>query len=1032
MTPNHWTLHPIAAAVMALSIATPVASAVPQGAVLSFAPGANRLPVTTVERTEFKAGQRFQTGPGEVRELLFPDGTSVTLAPNTEVLLEALGGPPPAGGLVLRVNQGLVRIVGGTGNDAAPNVVLTAAERINLNAASAVIGVGADGSTRANLLVGGTLAMSRGSADQSVNRPGFGLLATPDQKAPTGPARQDESAYVGDIALLGTRQLAGQGSDDPADSAVLLAAASGTQNGDGRFTDSSENRPPPPQIGGFSDLSGGTNGSGAGDRFAAGDGRDPNLATTLPTQANNDRRSLVQDRDNAERVFDTTENAFIATESARQRSPTTSRLYSSEQAFSQSVSTDDTENPRGLTQSDNTTIPKALGYVFFNDFDTDNNYNQAGLILNGQDNFSSRSHVYWNDSGYSSEFSSLIINNLTDYWPSNSGDVERASLNSSNCGAGSNCPTGLGSGRQRQGHMFVGGGATGDSTNAQIAILQAGFSFVQADGSPLTGGAVVGAVAVRADDNFLLIEVRPATDTPNSSTIDPTRSERFLFATGNVDRRLENTWRASSAIDRFFISAGLENFEQKANRTVASGIRAFMRNETALGLNAPELNDNGIRTFFDSGVFVVNPASTDASALLHADFGMSGAGPAQKSTISATIGLVRYLPVPPDGVLPASYNVETSARTVGSSSDARTNTTNTGTAAITSPWASTSAGGGNPALARDGYAGYLVLENYVPEESGQAVLTGGTEQTIGGASQSYAALRLATGTGQVTPVSRTSQTLTGWAGGLAERAGSGSNPNLVVPVGTAEPGNLSIQTNSDTNRVQATVDLSGYDRVTLGGLGASTTQPSAFVDDKRFAAGNTAAALVSADVLRRNPSDPLPTALQSIGEPYAHLQWGFFFGDIPVAGSSDHLHMGTWVAGREFLRVDLPRAGQATYTGHAIGNVTDGAAPYTAVGTYRNTWDFARGSGTANLAFDGATYTGTTRLKTTGTGAGFDGALAGNGRTGGVIGSFYGPRAGSANAPAAVGGRFVIQQGTAYRASGTFGAEQSPPRPPIP
>ena len=115
----------------------------------------------------------------------------------------------------------------------------------------------------------------------------------------------------------------------------------------------------------------------------------------------------------------------------------------------------------------------------------------------------------------------------------------------------------------------------------------------------------------------------------------PDSTARYLFATGDVDGRLNSSFKKEFSVDQFFISSGLENFEQKdQGKTVADGIRAFLRNETGLGLNLA-----------DTGLLVVNPgpeSSATQSALLHADFGLQGTGSDQKSTISVTIGNVEY------------------------------------------------------------------------------------------------------------------------------------------------------------------------------------------------------------------------------------------------------------------------------------------------------------------------------------------------------------------------------------------------------
>jgi hypothetical protein len=560
----------------------------------------------------------------------------------------------------------------------------------------------------------------------------------------------------------------------------------------------------------------------------------------------------------------------------------------------------------------------------------------------------------------------------------------------------------------------------------------------------------------REPDNFLLIQVRPdqVCGVPPCPGLDPARPERFIFATGNVDggrlkvlkadgtNALNADFKNTFAVDRFFISAGLpENFDPKnlKDATVDSGIRAFLRMPTGLGLNLA-----------DSGLFVVNNGPnlpTNApNGFLHADFGMQGTGGSQRSTISVTLGNVTYdLPQPCSGCI-LQYDAVASGRTIGSSHGI-TNGGQVGTVAVSSPLMSTSFGGGNPQINRAGYAGYFVLENYAPPCDGAAIcdqdvanqhikLPGGAEHALGSSTAndtSYAMLRLATGTaGQVPVGSRSNATLTGWAGGMAEKENGPGQLLTYAPIGTGtSPGNFVVTTDADNNRVRADVQVSGHAPMTLGG----PDNPSAMIDDDRFAAANASVAMVNANVLRDSGGN-LPASLNlPNGQPipkYQYLQWGFIFGDTPGTAPGidlEHLHMGTWVAGRPSDPGQLPTSGTASYSGHAIGNVANGTALYTAVGSYNNTWDFAKRTGTANMNFDDARYQGPTQIMN-GT-AVFQGTMttADAARKGGLVGNFVQAPGGSpaGTPPPAVAGRFVIQEsaGSPYRASGTFGAERS-------
>jgi hypothetical protein len=530
---------------------------------------------------------------------------------------------------------------------------------------------------------------------------------------------------------------------------------------------------------------------------------------------------------------------------------------------------------------------------------------------------------------------------------------------------------------------------------------------------------------------------------------DPTATERFLFATGDVDARLAPGFAKQFSVDRFFISAGLENFGQKdeAGRTLADGIRAFLREQTGLEMQLA-----------DTGLLVINSESDSGdaqNAVLHADFGLDGTGSDQQSTISVTIGDLEYQVITcAECGIQDSVEAVVSGQTIGSSHGTITPVDADGnpgaavddaTVAFASPLRSTAAGGGNPALNRDGYAGYFVLENYdpAPQGAGEAPLAGGTERPIGNpaALQNYAYLRLATATGssltgEVAVGDRSDLDLTGWLAGLAEREGGGDVQ--IVPLDTdASPDNFTLQTDAATNRVAVVVQLRGDEHAALilGGLnGDDSRGASAYVDDDGFAArtqsgGALDAALVSGELVRNG----LPAEMQAAIPDYQYLKWGFFFGDTlndSEAAVREHLHLATWVAGKVPQPGDLPTSGEVSYTGHAIGNVYSGGAGYTAVGSYQNTWNFADRRGTVNLDFDRANYTGNTSV-IDGT-ASFQGRLDGtalgqvdaSNRIGGLRGNFV---QGGDDPVAGVAGRFSIQEtaGDTYRAAGTFGAEKA-------
>ena len=167
--------------------------------------------------------------------------------------------------------------------------------------------------------------------------------------------------------------------------------------------------------------------------------------------------------------------------------------------------------------------------------------------------------------------------------------------------------------------------------------------------------------------------------------------------------------------------------------------------------------------------------------------------------------------------------------------------------------------------------------------------------------------------------------------------------------------------------------------------------------------------MVTADLFR-DANGNLPPSLNrpdgtSIPQ-YEHLKWGFFFGDTKTTpGQREHVHLGTWIAGKIPTGDSLGLKGTATYTGHSIGNVFNNGSLYTAVGSFNNQWDFDKRTGTVQMDFDKTAYTGTTAIKDSS--FNFDGNLSATGRTGGLQGSFVAP---VNPTPAAVMGRFAIAE----------------------
>ncbi|WP_181920042.1 FecR domain-containing protein [Paraburkholderia sp. BL6669N2] len=1007
---------------LVLALAAGVFGNVPQAGakadtvIFTYSPGKGIKPTVQTVRDEIESGRRIATGAAELREVLFPDGTSVTVAPNSEVSIDAFdyqGGSDDR--LTMRMDKGLIRIAGGALNEKTPIVVKTASGDVHLEAASAVIAVSGANCTRASLLVGREVDMVVGGQTQDVRRPGYEVVSACQQGTASETVRQEQGEAARDAFELGTAQLAGL--TQPAEDELGRSGLSGiTAAGASTLALATEDKPTGYySYSGFQEIgpvAGGDGTGGFGSGLTAGA---PLLAQGQPSESNGAHRSILQYTGN---VY----SATFVEPTRRTDAPTTNRFFNSVDAFSTAT---ETGAPKAIVDTYPGPADARLQYVFWTEPGPAPRYPGIELLSVSNQGLCTSCVPYRLtpnvlSSGGSFDTKAPFMIQGVDHWPGDGNVASTFSPPANNS-------------------RFIPGLLDGSIYNnpTHWEILQAGFTPGL---RPDSRGSLHDIVSRRAD-NFILFEITPAKWVNGIAEEDPTSTARFIFATGNVDggRLLPGmdgnpgapnpNFTNTFAVDRFFISAGLENFSQKdQGATVASGIRAFLRTPTALGL-----------PLTDSGLYVINTGSNTPpaqTAFLHTDFGMQGTGEAQQSTISVTIGDVQYVPKQclVCGIQ-HSYDAIAQGNTIASS-HGNAASGQPGTVAISSPLMSTSFGGGNPQINRPGYAGYFVLENYTPAVNNvdnAPSMPGGTEHALGGANTSdvnYAILRLATGTGQASVGSRSNATLTGWAGGIAEKENGLGNPLTLIPVGTGiDPSNFAITTDTANNRLHVNLQLSGHPAMTLG---ASTGQ-SAFIDDSRFAAANGSVAMVNANLLR-DSSGSLPASLNMPnGQPipnYSYLQWGFFFGDTGGTAGTDleHLHLGVWVAGREADPGQLPNSGSATYSGFAMGQVTVGKSVSIAVGSFDNTWNFAQRAGVTNMNFDGVRYSGLSRMRG---GVVFDGPLSnvGANRAGSMVGNFVQAADGSTPAggpPPAMAGRFVLQEtsGASYRAAGVFGAQR--------
>lgn len=251
-----------------------------------------------------------------------------------------------------------------------------------------------------------------------------------------------------------------------------------------------------------------------------------------------------------------------------------------------------------------------------------------------------------------------------------------------------------------------------------------------------------------------------------------------------------------------------------------------------------------------------------------------------------------------------------------------------------------------------------------------------------------------TSSSPTTDNARTSQTMNGYVGGIVEqRNNSGTVTTRVL--GNTSPTNVILITDPASNRASATFTVPEWDGSTtsatfqLGGTTGSGFSISSFIDDKIYAmADRPADVLDNTTSITVNSVTSAPTDVQSRTFAVSYgtapidtfftdqnvtkctcdfLTWGWWSGDVKYEASSayntggrDRLNLATYVAGTLSTVADLNTLNQqnatATYTGHMVGNVQNGASAYVAAGSYTNNWSFGTQTGKAFITFDGASY----------------------------------------------------------------------------
>lgn len=178
-----------------------------QGVTLQIPLAGDRV-ATRIERTQVE-NETIRSAANETIEILFSDGGSIVLAPNSQVTILAYAFDPAtgAGQLEIRIDQGAARIMGGQLNRATKIAIKTPHGEATLSDGGAFVDVGAN-ETRLVLLVAGRLEIEQGGRSVALERAGFETRFA-EAAAPLRPRRQSLDATRSDLARMNPGLLGG-------------------------------------------------------------------------------------------------------------------------------------------------------------------------------------------------------------------------------------------------------------------------------------------------------------------------------------------------------------------------------------------------------------------------------------------------------------------------------------------------------------------------------------------------------------------------------------------------------------------------------------------------------------------------------------------------------------------------------------------------------------------------------------------------------------------------------------------------------
>jgi hypothetical protein len=195
--------------------------------------------------------ERIRTSPGGRTQMVFVDGSALTIGPNADLVLDEFVYDPDTktGKMAVTVAKGVFRLVGGKISKKNPIQFRTPTALIGIRGGIAVLEVGEG--TKATFLFGEKMSVTSGTVTQDVTRPGFSVEAKEADAAPEAPKPITQAALKDTIqGFEGNAGETGGAEKPPTSEDVASSQIStlGSHQGPQQLTQlSSAGSPPPPQ-----------------------------------------------------------------------------------------------------------------------------------------------------------------------------------------------------------------------------------------------------------------------------------------------------------------------------------------------------------------------------------------------------------------------------------------------------------------------------------------------------------------------------------------------------------------------------------------------------------------------------------------------------------------------------------------------------------------------------------------------------------------------------------------------------------------